>query len=249
MRSGHDFNLYLSQMGDTMESIAAKFSPAPTPQGIAEYLAVIQQLNSFNQRWSPHINESPQFPMFPDVCVYLPHQEDLNQYRDKTLEGTLNWREWGMMAVRQSNRQGWHTRKNVGIVANDHHLPTVAALASLREALQVLSPHQEQFESAGLISVSAVGEQMADYVLEGAREVQKTLLETQDKVFAYLKAPYGKKTAAKKAYYEAHHLVKEKVAEYIKRYGESRVGYLRKISFISNREKWLAKVKIGYADF
>ena len=43
--------------------------------------------------------------------------------------------------------------------------------------------------------------------------------------------------------------MKEKVAEYIKRYGENRVGYLRKISFISNREQWLAKARIGISNF
>lgn len=249
MGSGNDIHLYMSCMGDSLHGVAAKFSPDQTPKGIAEYLEVMRRLNSFNQQGLPHIAQSPQFPMFQDTCVYLPNLEDLKQHRDKSLEATLAMRESGMLAIRQSNMGDWQTRENIGMVASDHDLPTIAAIASLKEALQVVSQHKAKIGETGLVGVSALGEQMADYVLDGAENVQKALLNAQDKLIAFTRAAYGEKTLTKKAYFEAHHLVKERVNEYIQRYGENRVGYLRKVSFISNREKWLSKIKIGGDDF
>lgn len=249
MVPGKDFTLYMSQMGDTLHGIATQFSPDQTPKGIAEYLEVMRRLNGFNQQGFPHIGQSPQFPMFQDICVYLPHPEDLKQHRDKSLEATLGMRESGMRAIRHSNMEDWQTRENIGIVANEHDLPIIAAIASLTEALQVLSQNKTHAAETGLVAVSALGEQMADYVLEGAQQVKKALLGAEDSLLAYRKALHGEKTLAKKAYFEAHRLVKERVNEYIQRYGENRVGYLRKVSFIANREKWLNKVKIGFPEF
>jgi hypothetical protein len=180
--------------------------------------------------------------MFPNFCIYLPDLEDLKSYREKSLASTLPMRHIGMRALHYQNQMGPYIRGRVASIVNQPNLPSVAALTLLTEGVHRLANNKMTTAKMGIGMTAAIGEQSTDYVLVGAKESYKALLKAQDHLMAYIKSPHGEKTIAKKAYFEAHHLAKEKVAEFIKRYSSENIARLRKVSFISNREKWLHKI-------
>lgn len=237
---------YMSLLGESLRDVARKFSPMSSPQGVAEYLKILVEINVYHQEWNPNMTQSPDFPIRPGTSICLPTVTDLKNAGDKFWKPVHLRREPSLSALRSPNKEGFDTRNNVATIVREHHLPTVGAVSLWTEAMQNLANSNVALGIAG--GALTLGEQTADYIKDSLKDTREAMLETQEKLKAYLKAPYGEKIAAKQAYYASHRQVKQKFEDYIKISSEKRAGQLRKLEFVSNRETWLNRVKSGVAN-
>ncbi len=249
MNQGHDLHIYISQLGDTMQNIAQKFSPDRTQQGIAEYLEVMMKINSFQQKGAPHLVQPTYAYIFKDSYIYLPSPEDIQKHRQKVLESSLYLRFplWQALAV--PNRLDWQTRDNLAAAMQEHHMPTVAAVALLREAILQIRYHAGEITEWGLLGTSAIVEQAQDYVLESARPAYKAMQNAGELYITFAKAAEEDRAAAKAAFYEAWKHAQHHVMEFLERYNESRGLSMIKVWLIKDPEQWRNHLKLNMGDF
>jgi hypothetical protein len=249
MNQGHDLHIYISQLGDTMQSIAQKFSPDPTQQGVSEYLEVMMKINSFQQKGAPHLLQPTGAYIFKDSYIYLPSPEDIQKHRQKVLESSLYLRFplWQALAV--PNRLDWQTRDNLATALREHPLPALAGVASLREAILQLRYHAGEITEWGLLGTSAIVEQAQDYVLESARPAYKAMQKAGELYITFAKAAEEDRPAAKAAFYEAWKHAQHHVMEFLDRYNESRGLSMIKVWLIKDPEQWRNHIKLNMGDF
>ncbi len=249
MNQGHDLHIYISQLSDTMQSIAQKFSPDPTQQGVSEYLEVMMKINSFQQKGAPHLLQPTGAYIFKDSYIYLPSPEDIQKHRQKVLESSLYLRFplWQALAV--PNRLDWQTRDNLATALREHPLPALAGVASLREAILQLRYHAGEITEWGLLGTSAIVEQAQDYVLESARPAYKAMQKAGELYITFAKAAEEDRPAAKAAFYEAWKHAQHHVMEFLDRYNESRGLSMIKVWLIKDPEQWRNHLKLNMGDF
>lgn len=89
-----------------------------------------------------------------------------------------------------------------------------------------------------------IAEASVDYVKESAKDIRKHMLNVEQKLTAYLQAPYGKKTIMKQEYFQAHRKLKEVFNQRVTQVNKNVSKNLNQSRVMTNRQ---VALKEGHA--